>query len=88
MRKPYSFVAGAQQMMKGFDEAMFFLRKGTVAKLYIPSTLAYGPTSNNPNIKAFEHLIFDIELLNIQDKAPMATQPPPQQKIDVPQQKK
>lgn len=86
--QPYSFVAGAQQMMKGFDEAMFFLRKGTVAKLYIPSTLAYGPSSNNPKIKAFEHLMFDIELLNIQEKAPLATKPPPPQKVDVPQQNK
>ena len=85
--QPLSFVVGAKQMIKGFDEAMNLLRRGAVAKLYIPSTLAFGPTSNNPNIKAYEHVIFDVEVLDVQDKAPEAIPPPPPQKVDVPQQK-
>ena len=84
--EPLSFVVGSPQMIKGLDEAMKFMNKGMVAKVYVPSMLGFGPTSNNPKIKAYEHLVFDVEVLNIQDKAPL-TQQPPQPKVDVPQQK-
>lgn len=75
---PYSFVAGSGRMIKGFDEAMFFMNKGAKVKVYIPSTLAYGANPNSPNIKPFEHLIFEIELLDIQDKGPDQQLPPAQ----------
>jgi FKBP-type peptidyl-prolyl cis-trans isomerase len=86
--QPYSFVTGIGQMIKGFDEAMRFLRKGAVAKLYIPSTLGYGGNPNSPDIKPYEHLFFDIEILNVQEKRP--DQPANllnQQKVDATQPK-
>ena len=63
-------------MIKGFDEAMFFMRKGSVSKVYIPSMLAYGPSPTSPNIKPYEHLIFDIEVVDVMDKAPDVKQAP------------
>lgn len=79
--EPYSFVAGAGRMIKGFDEALMFLRKGGKAKVYIPSLLAYGANSGSPLIKPYENLIFDLELLDFQDKEPAGAapaMPPPQ----------
>lgn len=84
---PMSFVTGAQQMIKGFDEGMFLLRKGSVARIYVPSMLAYGPSPNSPNIKPYESLIFDIEVLNVQDKAPEQPTVMPDKKVDATQQK-
>lgn len=82
---PYSFVAKGGQMMKGFDEAMLLMRPGGSAKLYIPSLLAYGANSNSPLIKPYEHLMFDVEMVKVEDKEPAREQlpsmpPPPQQK--------
>lgn len=66
--EPMTFAVGTGQMIKGFDEAMFLLRKGAEAKLYIPSMLAYGARPNpQSGIKPFEHLIFDIKVVDVKD---------------------
>lgn len=54
----------------GFDECMMLLRKGSKARLYIPSMLAYGPQPPTPDIQPFEHLIFDVEVKDVLDKMP------------------
>lgn len=74
---PYSFVAGARKMIVGFDEAMMFMNKGAKVKVYIPSLLAYGANPGSPNLKPYENLIFDIELLDIQPKEPAQPAMPP-----------
>ena len=85
--EPYSFVAGVGQMSKGFDEAILFLKKGGKGKIYIPSLLAYGAQPGTPLIKPYENLMFDIELLDIKDKAPVQpTMPPIPGQQNVPQQ--
>lgn len=87
---PYPFVAGTGAMIKGFDEAVMLMRKGSIAKVYIPSMLAYGATPQSPKIKPFDHLIFDLEIKDIQEKMPTRPdmpQPPNVQKIDAPQQR-
>ncbi|MFN2458731.1 MAG: FKBP-type peptidyl-prolyl cis-trans isomerase [Chitinophagaceae bacterium] len=67
---PLSFTVGQQQMLRGFDEGVQVLHKGGKARLYIPSMLAYGPRPPSPVIKPYEHLIFEIQVLDIKDKAP------------------
>jgi FKBP-type peptidyl-prolyl cis-trans isomerase FkpA len=91
--EPLPFVAGTGGMIKGFDEAVMFLKKGGVAKVYIPSLLAYGANSGSPLIKPYEHLVFDVEVKTVDEKMPtrpdMGAVPPTQpQKVDVPQPKK
>ncbi len=81
---PMGFVAGTAGqpggMIKGFDEAVMMMKPGSSAKVYIPSMLAYGPQPATPDIKPYEHLIFDIEVLEVKDKAPeQAPMPKPQQ---------
>jgi FKBP-type peptidyl-prolyl cis-trans isomerase FkpA len=88
---PYSFEAGVGKMSKGFDEAILLLRKGGKGKIYVPSLLAYGPQPGTPLIKPYENLMFDIELVDIKDKAPAqptGPQQPGQQPVnmDRPQQ--
>jgi FKBP-type peptidyl-prolyl cis-trans isomerase len=69
--EPLRFSVGVGQMIKGFDEAMPFMRKGGKAKVYIPSTLGYGaaPPPGAP-IKPYEHLIFDFTVLDVQASQP------------------
>lgn len=91
--EPFPFVAGSGGMIKGFDEAVKFLSNGGVGKVFIPSLLAYGGNSGSPLIKPYEHLIFDIEVKNVEEKMPtrpeMRGAPPANvQKVDVPQPKK
>lgn len=79
---PYSFNAGMGEMIKGFDEAVLMMQKGAKVKVYIPSSLGYGPNGNPPKIKPNENLVFDLELVDIKEKAPSqpAMPPPPPQK--------
>jgi FKBP-type peptidyl-prolyl cis-trans isomerase FkpA len=72
--QPYSYTAGVGAMIKGFDEAVLMMQKGGKIKVYIPSSLGYGAQGRAPLIKPNEHLTFELELLDIKDKAP--AQPP------------
>jgi len=84
--EPMGFTVGVGQMIRGFDEGVQLLSKGGKAKLFIPSMLAYGPQPPSPEIKPFEHLIFDVEVVDVLDKAPAQPGMPQQpQNVDVPQ---
>lgn len=70
------YQVGAPNMIRGFNEGIRILHQGAKAKLFIPSMLAYGPQPPSPEIKPFENLIFDIEVLEVSDKPieqPMAS---------------
>jgi FKBP-type peptidyl-prolyl cis-trans isomerase len=91
--QPLSFIVGAGQMIKGFDEGVRFLRPGGSAKVYIPSMLGYGPSpAPQSGIKPYEHLIFDVKLTAVKEKAPtrqeMEEEMKKYQKIDTTQSKK
>ena len=90
--EPLSFTVNGNQMMKGFDEAMMLLRPGSSAKVYIPSLLGYGPNPDpRTGIKPFEHLIFDIVVTDVKDKAPEQKpeqRPKKEIKVDAAQPKK
>lgn len=71
--EPYGFTVNAGQMIKGFDEAIPFLKPGGSAKVYVPSMLAYGARPNPASgIKPYEHLVFDLSIVDVKDKAPEA----------------
>ncbi len=63
--EPFTFQLGAGMVIKGWDEGLAALNKGAKAKLYIPSTLAYGSRARSEVIKANSILVFDVELLEI-----------------------
>lgn len=64
--QPFSFPLGQGQVIKGWDEGIGLLKKGTKATLYIPSGMAYGQRSPSPKIPADAILIFDVELKDIE----------------------
>lgn len=63
---PISFEVGVGRVIKGWDEGLQRLRKGSVAKLIIPSPLAYGPNQRSEVIKANSILVFDVEVTDVQ----------------------
>lgn len=67
---PMSYTTGQGEMIKGFDEAIMMMQKGAKVRVYIPSMLGYGSTGKPPKIQPNEHLMFDLELLDIQTKVP------------------
>lgn len=67
---PFSFTVNVDRMAKGFTEGVRMLRKGAVAKIYIPASLAYGSTGNPPSIGPNENIMFDIKIEDVKDKAP------------------
>jgi FKBP-type peptidyl-prolyl cis-trans isomerase len=54
-------------VIKGWTEALQLMPVGSKWQLFIPSDLAYGPQAKGP-IGANSTLIFEVELLSIQDK--------------------
>ncbi|MCU0317776.1 MAG: FKBP-type peptidyl-prolyl cis-trans isomerase [Amoebophilaceae bacterium] len=61
------FQLGAGQVIRGWDEGVMCLRQGAKARLFIPSTLAYGSRGiGNGLIPANAILIFDVVLVDIQ----------------------
>lgn len=70
--EPFKFKLGQGQVIPGWDEGIALMNKGAKAKLFIPSTLAYGAQgmpgseANPQGIPANSCLIFEVELKNIQ----------------------
>ena len=75
---PLEFNVGVGQMIKGFDEGVQLLNQGGKARIYMPSTLGYGAQPPpGSGIKPFEHLIFDVEVLEVRDSPPARSNMPP-----------
>jgi FKBP-type peptidyl-prolyl cis-trans isomerase len=55
-------------VIKGWDEGLQQLKNGSVATLYIPSALAYGPQDQR-SIPGNSILIFDVQILDAHDVA-------------------
>jgi FKBP-type peptidyl-prolyl cis-trans isomerase FklB len=54
-------------VIKGWVEALQLMGVGSKWKLYIPSHLAYGPQGAGNSIGANETLVFEVELLSIEE---------------------
>lgn len=63
-------VAMNMQVIPGFKEALGLMPVGAKWKLFIPSELAYGDQRRSPEIGPNTALIFDLELVEIQDAPP------------------
>jgi len=66
------FSVDVTPMIKGFNEAVKLLRKGGEATAYIPSSLGYGAGGNPPIVQSNEKLIFEIKVVDVKDKEPVA----------------
>jgi FKBP-type peptidyl-prolyl cis-trans isomerase FkpA len=63
---PFDFVLGAGMVIAGWDEGVAGMKVGGKRTLVIDSTKAYGPNDYGP-IPGGSTLIFDVELLDVQD---------------------
>ncbi len=61
--QPFNFALGKGQVIKGWDEGIATLKKGSKATLIIPSGMAYGQ-QERPKIPANSPLIFNVELVD------------------------
>ena len=55
---------GVDQVIPGWTEALQLMKEGAKWKLFIPSSLAYGPGGTGGPIGPNQTLIFDVELLD------------------------
>lgn len=67
--EPLIYQVGSPRMIPGLDEGLRPLREGSKARVFIPSTLAYGAQPPpGSGMRPFENLIFDIEVLQVSDR--------------------
>ncbi len=65
----------ANQLIRGWTEALQHMKVGSKWEIYLPSSLAYGDMGN-PSIDPGSTLIFEMELLGIEAPQPPPTQQP------------
>ncbi|MBA3752435.1 FKBP-type peptidyl-prolyl cis-trans isomerase [Candidatus Dependentiae bacterium] len=65
---PFSFIVGAGQVIKGWDEGVVGMKIGEKRRLTIPSHLGYGSAGAPGSIPPNATLIFDVALLSLSKK--------------------
>ena len=68
--RPFSFTLGAGEVIKGWDEGVAGMKVGGKRQLRIPPDLGYGENGTpDGTIPANATLIFDVQLLSVQEPA-------------------
>ncbi|KAL7588028.1 hypothetical protein Lser_V15G35830 [Lactuca serriola] len=65
---PIEFELGTGQVIKGWDQGLLGMCVGEKRNLKIPSKLGYGDQGSPPTIPGGATLIFDTELVSVNDK--------------------
>lgn len=72
--EPFKLVVGTGQVIRGWDEALPYFGKGGKGKVYIPSSLGYGPQPMG-TIPPNSNLVFEVEILDVTTPPPPAPAP-------------
>lgn len=62
----FSFTLNAGTVIRGFDIAARFMRRGEKGIAFIPSHLAYGDKGSGDRIRPFATLIFELEMIGLE----------------------
>jgi len=79
---------GVGQVIKGWTEALQLMPVGSKWQLFVPSSIAYGERGAGAEIGPNATLIFEVELLSIQEKSKDAKDEKKDDKSDKPEEKK
>ncbi len=63
--EPIAFRVGQGMVIPGWDEGLMLLGEGAKATFVIPSKLAYGERGAGEDIKPFNTLVFDVQLMKV-----------------------
>lgn len=63
------FIQGKNEVEKGLDDGILFLKEGDLAKFIIPSHLAFGLLGDQHKIPARATLIYDIEVVSVNSES-------------------
>ena len=76
--EPFTFVSKQQGAITGMLEAIASFNKGGKGRIFVPSFAGYGQQGMPPAILPNEHLIFDLEVVDVQDmpEQPTGQMPP------------
>lgn len=66
--EPFTFVLGAGQVVRGWDEGVAGMRVGGKRTLMLPPDHAYGERGAGGVIPPLASLVFDVELLDVQPR--------------------
>lgn len=68
-REPMEIEFGQPFDTPGFDEALGYMSKGTMAKLIVPSHIAFDSVGRGGMIPPYSTMIYEVEVLSIKSKA-------------------
>jgi FKBP-type peptidyl-prolyl cis-trans isomerase len=63
--KPFTFLVGQRGAIEGMDDGIRMFKKGGTGRLFIPSGLGYGMRGAGGDIKPNEPLIFEIQVVDV-----------------------
>lgn len=66
--EPFTFVAGQSGAIYGMLEGITAFNQGGKGRIFIPSHMGYGPQGSPPIIQPNEHLIFEVEVVEVKDQ--------------------